>query len=603
MTTPYSRQEILKYGKANGYSDSQISQVMDINRNKIINYGINNGYKASQTNQVLKKYGYDNYNPLTARANWENLLPNFGRGAKEFARDMRTIGGQALKELADVTDAPVSKKLDVVLDKFAKTINNDKLKKAALGAGAGAVVGSVLPVFGTLGGAITGGLAGMLGPKNLANAFLSPYEISTEDFGKKPLGDMVSDIAQGAMRNPFQSSVDALSFGGAKALGATGRAIGKAVPETAPLWVQEVFQSPAIRDFNRTGTLALQSSRARNASLLEPLERLESTLGVNNEELVKNLILNEGNLKGKSLDIAKELKKSIKQGERKAVELGLIDKVASKNNVVAQYGMQKLRDIIPDILHDDLVKYIETGKLSERMGEAILNNPDIKTILDEVINTGSKLYDEDNIAFLTQALTSTTDPRGIVTASPIAKVGEGYFGTNRIIGRADIPEMAKKLEDSIAYQQGKIYKAVQSFETLDDMLKQPGIAEIIKDVNKIPAKGYKAINVDTIKNKLRDSIQSGTDVDMRRILDSSNLAEAGAYLVPNVYFEGLKNMLTPAGRGSGAELMNAFKKTVLANPHWVVLNRIGNWTNNSMGGVKLTDYMDAVRNKRLIPKQ
>jgi hypothetical protein len=579
----------------------------NLTKDQIINYGIKAGYKGSDINKVLNAAGYSNYNPLTAQTNWENLPANLKKGAKEFARDMRTMGGVIAQPFVDVRDAKPGDKLAKAKESFIKAVNNDALRRTAIGAGTGAVVGSALPIIGTAGGAITGGLVGLLGPKNLANSFLQTYETSVDDInkvrqGKKSASDLATDILQGAMRNPVYSGLDVLSAGGAKTLGNIGRGIGKAIPNTAPIAVQQMFQTPGVREFNRSLTNATQFSKARNAELLEPIERLESTVGVNNEKLVKFIRENEGALTGNELKLGQDIKSALQKGEQKAIEYGLLDKDISRRNVVAQYGMQKLMPVIPDVIEQDIVKYIETSEMSPRMAEAVLKNPELKTYIDNVISDGGKLYDTKDTAFLSQALSPTMDPRGEIIARASARKGAGYFGTERQIGRATDKQLADVLEDSVRYQQGQIAKATEAIDVIEDILKQPGIGKIVKDIKDVP-KGSTVINPRVLRENMAKAYQSGTDINISKVLKDSGVAEAGAYIIPNVYFKALDNMFKPIGRYTGSRALNAFKKTVLASPHWFALNRIGNWTNNSMGGVNLVDYLDAAKNGKLIPKQ
>lgn len=607
MTQAFSRQSIIEYGKSKGYSPREISKALDRAKESLVEYGVNSGYKGSEINSALNKAGYSNYNPLLSKTNWENMLPNLARGAKEFARDMRTMGGVIAQPFVDVGNTPIDKRKEVAKQKFVEAINNDALRRTALGAGAGAAVGSKFGGIGTIGGTITGGLLGLLGPQNLADSLLQTYDTSTKEIGKvtrgeKSLGDLGADIAQGAMRNPLYSGLDVLSFGGAKTLGKAGRAVSNAVPADAPMWMHQVFQSTKMKDFNKAATNAIQSAKARTSEFMQPIERLDATLGIDNLELAKNLILNEGNLSKKGLEVSEGIKKAIKGLEGKLEDYGYLSKDLSKPNVIAQYGMQRLMPVIPDILHRDVVKYINTKEMTPRIAEAVMKNPELQTYLDKVIEEGGKLYDKNKTAFVTQALTNTRDPRGEVVASSYAKQGDGYFGTTREIGRATIEDIAEKLPESLAYQQRQSMKAIEATDVMDDILSQPGLTEEIKDINNIP-KGKTVINPKVLKNKIGEALQSGGDLDMLRVLKQSDVPELGAYLIPNVYFKALENMFAPVKASSGRDLMNAFKKTVLASPHWVALNRIGNWSNNSMGGVKPIDYLEAYKYKKLMPKQ
>lgn len=601
MTNYFSSKSIIDYGKSQGYSPKEINQALKNAKSSLVEYGINAGYKGSDINKALSNAGYSNYNPLTAKANWENLLPNLGRNAREFARDMKTIGGVAIQPFIDVANAPQGTKMDAAKQRFMNALQDDKLRKTILGATTGAAVGTAVGPIGTIGGGITGGLLGLLGPEQLGNAFLAPYETSIQDIksGKSGIG---TDILQGAMRNPLYSGIDILSAGGAKALGGAGRAIGKAVPSNAPMLLQQLIPSPGMRDLSRTATNAFQYSRAKNSELIEPLEKLLSTPGIDNEKIVRNILTNEGELSAKELEIAKDIKTALQKGEQKAIEYSLMGKEPSRVNIVAQYGMQKLRSVMPDILHDDIVTYVKSGKPSGRIEEYLIKNPELKPYLDDVISEGDKLYKNKNIAYLTQVLAPTIDPRGEIIANAITKTGNGYFGTNRIIGRATTQDLAKVLEDSIAYQQKQISKTTEAIDVIEDILQQPGVATMIKGNTEVH-KGTTVISPKRLRENLAQEFQLGRDADISKALKDSGIAEEGAYLIPNVYFKALDNMFRPISSGTGKDMLNAFKKTVLANPHWVALNRIGNWTNNSMGGVKVSDYTDAIRYMKMMPKQ
>lgn len=607
MTNNLTRQQIVTYGQSHGYSPKEINKVLDQAKNNLVSYGINAGYKGSEINKVLNTAGYTNYNPLTARANWENLLPNIAKGAKEFARDMKTMGGVVVQPFFDMQTAQPGDKLAKAKESFINAINNDALRRTAIGAGTGALAGSKLGALGAAGGAITGGLVGLLGPKGFTNTLLQPYETSTKDIGQviegnKSLGDVATDILQGGMRNPFYSGIDLLSAGGAKTLGSAGRAIGRAVPNDAPMALQQLLQTPGARDFNRSLTNSLQFSRAKNADLVEPLEQLSSTLGVDNEKIVQFLRQNKGDLSPKELEVANALKTSLKKGEQKAIEYGFLDKNIGRNNVVAGYAMQELRDRIPNVLHDNFVEYIETGKMPNRIEKAVLETPELKTILDNTIEEGKALYDKGNIVDLTQALTGTLDPLGEIVAGTVAKRGHGYFGTDRIIGRATNKDLADVLEDSLAYQQKQITKATEAIDVIEDILKQPGIGKLIDDIKEVP-KGSTVISPKALRQNIAKEYNLGGDINVSKALKDSGIAEAGAYIIPNVYLKALDNMFKPVGKLEGSKLLNSFKKTVLASPHWFFLNRIGNITNNSMGGVKLTDYADAIKYRDLTPRQ
>lgn len=605
MTQAYTRQSIIDYGKANNYSSSDINKAINSAKYSLVDYGINNGYTGSEINEALNKAGYDKYNPLRAKANWENLLPNISKGAKEFYRDMRTIGGIVAQPFMDVRDAKPGTKKEVAKQKFMEAINNDRIQRMGAGAVAGAIAGSKLnKLIGTAGGAITGGLVGLLGPREMADAWLNTYDTSTSDFGRKSASDIVANATQGAFRNPLMAGLDVLSLGGAKAIGKAGRAVGRSIPKNSPLWLQSLIQSPDVRNFNRDITQAIENAKAGNIDIIKPLNELGSTFKLDNEALARYIMLGDkGNLNKSQLELADKVLKSVRGGEEKAISYGLLDKQLSRRNVISQYVMQNVMDKIPNVLHRDVMSYIETGNLTPRMAQATLANPSLKQFIDTAISKGSKLYDENKIGFISQALTPTIDPIGEIRARDIAKTRSGgYFGTSREIGRATIEDISKKIEDSLAFQQSEIAKATEALDILDTVLGKQGVSSVITDINNIP-KGKTVVNVDVFKKKIKEAIQGGKDVDPLQALNASRVPEKGALLIDDVYFEALKNAMAPRVSSSLKDASNAFKKTVLASPHWFMQNRIGNMTNNAMGGVTPLDYIDARRHWNSIPER
>lgn len=608
MSEVYSKQEILKYGKANGYSEKQISQVLDMNRNRIIDYGVSNGYKANQTNQVLNKYGYDNYNPFTVKKNWENILPNVAKNAKQFAESVRTIGGAAIQPLLDVQRAPKDERFSRFEERFNKAINNNRFRRTFQGMAAGAAIGSAVPklpyigAIGPIGGGIVGGLMGLLGPKEFINTQLSTYDTSLGDIKKKGLG-VLPDVAQGAFYNPLYAGLDAGSLGGIKAVKKAGGAIGNAIPSNAPVSLQQILPSKELREFNRNATGLINKARANNAEVMSPIERLNSSITANREEITKYILTGEGKLSNHDKLLADDILKSISGSQEKLNKYGILDRSISKNNTVAQYVMQKMRDRIPNILHDDIYTYLTKNELTPRLAKPLIEDPVLRSELNIAIKEGEDLFDKNKIGFITQTLTKSKDPLGEIIASDIAKEGHGYFGTKRIIGRSTPKEIGDVLDESLRYQMNEVSKAIESQEVINDVLKNSKIGTLIDDITKDLPEGKMAFSPNAFSKELSKQINEGKPFDIQGALKKANVKEAGSYMINKVYGKALENMFKQGPRGTGRRLLSAFKKAVLAQPHWIVLNRIGNWSNNSMGGVTLLDYADAFAHKNLLPKQ
>lgn len=72
-------------------------------------------------------------------------------------------------------------------------------------------------------------------------------------------------------------------------------------------------------------------------------------------------------------------------------------------------------------------------------------------------------------------------------------------------------------------------------------------------------------------------------------------------MVDKIYGEAIKNALRPSSVGGIKKFTSSTKKAMLAQPHWFTMNRVGNYTNNIIGGVTRGDYKLANELKSIIP--
>lgn len=616
MVDLYSANDIVKYGKTNGYTDGEIKKVINDVKRDYVNYGIDNGYKGSEINKTLNDNGFDNYNPLLTKKNWENFIPNFRENAKEFARNARTISGQVIQPYIADARAPQGERLERLRERFTNAITSDTGRRTALGGTSGAVAGAIaspilrnikigpIPVGkfinpGIFGGATLGALSGLLGgPKELGNAIASTYETSLDEVANDPK-TALENIGQGFFKNPMYGTLDVLSIppvakGAGKALGK----IGDALPFT-----------PSIkeREFNRTATNLMTTARADNARMMGAFEQLNSDPGINRLELAKDLITNDGKLNAKEKDISKAIKSAMGEAQVRLAANHILDIDKSINNNIAQYAMQRLMDKVPDIVQLDLNNYLETGKVSGRLAEAIASNPALKQEVDSIINTARELQNQGNLSYITQVLVKSKDPRNEIIANQLAKESgaKDYFSTQRYIGRGTYQEIADVLDESIRFQMNQISKALEANDVVKGLLKKGDISELAKAGAEIP-EGKVGISTNKLNEELSRQMASGNKIDIPRAISHSKVfseADNSTYILDKVYSKAIDNMFKEGVRGSGRHLLNAFKKSVLAQPHWIALNRAGNWTNMSMAGVGLNDIYDAVSNPNLIPKQ
>ena len=577
--------------------------MVDNVRDTIIQQGIKGGYKVATINKVLRENNQQEYNPLTYGKNYQNLYPNLIKNLGDISKDITTMGGVVLQPFIDVARAPEGQRVNALKKKFVQAVESEPLRRTFKSAAIGAGVGSIFPAIGTAGGAITGGLIGMMGsPKNLADAMLSTYNTNWDELSSGRTD--WRDVAQGALNNPLYTGVDILSAGGGKALQGAAKSVGSHVSKNSPMWMQTILPSKELRDFNRGITESLVSSRAKRADVYNAYNQLNSSIGGNRIEMVKDILTNEGKLSKSDRKVVDLIKRDLKANEQEAIKRGFLDGNLSRSNTVAQYAMAKLAGKYPALLHDDVVEFINSGSASKRLRN-ILQEPKNADMLRELISKGNKLYDEGKISFLTQALAPARDPLGKIIAREINKTGEGYFGTKRIIGRSSFKDLADVLDESIKYQLDQVGRASEAADVINDVLRRPGIGRVLDktleaDKNYDKLKGFN----EAYNKAIAKSIEKGEIPDIARAINEAQSSVAGSYLLDNVYSEALRNAFKPSNISGLKKLSASFKKAVLANPHWIALNRIGNWTNNSMGGVTLKDYADASgKYSKYIPKQ
>ena len=608
MDNLYTRKQVIDYGLSHGYSDDKINKVIQDSKLDIIKSGLDSGLKGTEINSKLHNYGYGDYNPFTTLENYKRIPGNLANNAKQFAESVRTISGAAVQPLLDVQRAPKGERLSRFEERFNKAVNNDRFRKTFQGMAAGAAIGSAIPklpyigAIGPIGGGIVGGLIGLLGPREFIDTQLSTYDTSLGDIKKKGLG-VLPDVAQGAFYNPLYAGLDVGSLGGVNAIKKVGGAIGNAIPSNAPVSLQQILPSKELREFNRNATGLINKARANNAEVMSPIERLNSSLTANREEITKYILTGEGKLSNQDKLLADDILKSISGSQDKLNKYGILDIATSKNNTVAQYVMQKMRDRIPNILHDDIYTYLTKNELTPRLAKPLIEDPVLRSELNIAIKEGEDLFNKNKIGFITQALTKSKDPLGEIIASDIAKEGHGYFGTKRIIGRSTPKEIGNVLDESLRFQMNEISKATEAQEVINDVLKDSKVGTLIDDITKDLPEGKMAFSPNAFSKELSRQINEGKPFDIQDALKKANVKEAGSYMINKVYGKALENMFKQGPRGAGRRLLSAFKKAVLAQPHWIVLNRIGNWSNNSMGGVTLLDYADAWKYKNLLPKQ
>lgn len=539
----------------------------------------------------------------------QGLGENLKRNAGEFARDFRTITGAVMvpaQQIAqDVYRAPIDKKAQAVKEAFAKTVNNRVLQRVAGGATTGALLGAPIGPIGALPGAVVGGTIGLLGSgdtpvdiaksgaKNLANAYLSTYNTSLGDIKRGTVD--INKVIEGAYTNPLYAGLDVLSIPGvARGVGSASKALSGGVSKNAPLFVQQILPSKELSKFNRRLTEELQSVKSAQADKYRAYNTLQTMPLANREEIVRNITTNTGKLTKEEKSVAKAIKEDLEANELEAISQGFLHPETARENAVAQYVMASTEGKYKDLLHDDIVAYIRGEGTRPRF-----QNVDLKEI-NKLIQQGNNLYNKGDIQFLSQALVPEKDPLGQVIANEIAKTGKGYFGTSRIIGTTPAKRQGLYLDDTIKYQLSQIGNATEVSDVLKNVLRDNTIATPVTEGMNIP-KNKMVFSQSEFDKSIANMLQSGEDIDIGKALKSAQTTAGDSYMVDKVYGEAIKNALRPSSVGGIKKFTSSFKKASLAQPHWFALNRIGNYTNNMIGGVTRGDYKLANELKSIIP--
>ena len=466
-----------------------------------------------------------------------------------------------------------------ILNAFKNTISNPTVKNVVTGAGIGAGVGSMVPVLGTIPGAIAGGMIGGMGGRNYINAALSPYNLSIDKTYTPK--EIISNISKGAYEHPATATLDFLSLGGSRLLSPLAKGLGESVG---------IIPSQKEKLLFRDLTEALNTQRTGTAKQYAPVTTLQTKPLLNRTDMVKYITHNEaGSLKKNDIKLGNKIKKSLKEAEKVAIENKWITQKEARDNTISQYIMGIYGKDNPDLLHYDIMDYLSGNKK---------NNKITKNIKEDIVKA-SKLYDDNKINYLTQAIVNSYDPTGTIVARDINAGAKNYFENRRIIGRSMAEDIGRKLDQSLEFQLDKVYKAKEAQQISTDILTQYGRAvkdgDVIKanevivspiEIKKIIAKSFIDNNSQPITEYLRRVGKTGKGI-----------------AIDKKYLNAVANALQDTSKVPFSRATGIIKRTLLAQPHWIALNRIGNASNNMIEGVGISDYIDALKYRNLTPNQ
>lgn len=556
--------------------------MINYSREDIIKDMISNRAKVDQINQALKSRGMDTYNPLLHLENYSNIPSNIIRGAKDIGEGFSTLLGMASSNAIDY--AKQLGELPTNRDRLAKafkdavaTTQSPTFRKAFAGAGAGALAGSRLGGLGIIPGAIGGAMAGAIGPENYANALLSPYNVTVKDVSSLNVNPL--DVVQGIMQNPLDFTLDALSLGGAKQFKKVADNIN--ISKETPSVIRKMLPDKTQREVNRHITESIVSSRDKTNKSYRALDALQSAPLANQEKIVEFITLNKDNDMSKfDRVVARGIKRDLRNATNFAIDQGWLTAKDARDNTIAQYVMGNFADKYNYLLHTDIIAHLN-GNPTKLLPKEVLKS----------IDDGSKLYDKNKISYLTQAIVNKVDPTGKVIASDINKDASDYFNTRRVIGRAMANELAPRLQDSVRFQLDKVYRTKELQDVSDDLLTTIGREVKPGDVLN---PGEVIVNRTELRKAIAKAFATSDDNEITNVLKTIGKNSGSGIAVNKDYLVALQNALKPQAKGLFANIYSQVKKNLLASPHWISQNRVGNVSNNVINGVTLEDYADAV---------
>lgn len=562
-------------------------------RERIIKYGVDNNYSSKTIDKVLAQKGLAPYNPLTSKYNWQRALERLPENAKEFGKDALTFGGMMVKPAMDVVDAfssaPLNKKKQAVVDVINSYKKDPNVQNAIKGALIGGGIGRFIGPVGTVPGALVGGIVGGMGKDNFINAQLSPYNLSINKINNKEAD--WRDVVTGAQSNPVYAGVDLLSAGGGKLIGGVSKNVADAIPRSAPEIVRQLLPNKEVRQINRSLSTELGNTKTNIGKDYNAYSILEGTTNIDRAEIARHIMTGTSKLKGKQLTLADSLRDSLVKNSKLGVDLGLLDKNLNKADILAQYVMQYIPRSY-NLIHADYRDIILGNKLRPTAKKIIEEN-NLSDTIKQLIKNGEELYNKDSISYLTQKLYPSRDPLNEVIARERNAGKNNYFDVTREIGRTTPEELGKVLDDSIRFQLDQISKAREFEGILNYILNNERIVGRINeaDIQQVKNKALKEISKDIAKG------------DMPNLNNALSKSGLKSLVIDPVYYKSINNLFKKPLNAGMRRLLSQFKKNVLATPHWIFLNRAGNWANNIIEGVKLEDYRDAEKYSKIVPDQ
>lgn len=522
--------------------------------------------------------------------------------AQNLARDFKTATGYALQSGREYLGGieQEAKRIgseQAIRNAFLNAVKNPKVQRTVGGMAVGGLAGSAIPVLGTIGGMIGGGLIGAMGPETFANANLATYNLSTDKIARGEAS--LHDIQQGILENPVTATLDVLSLGGAKGVSKLSHAT-KSVRK--PNLIESIIPSEGTKQVHRQITESLNKSKLMSNEIYKGLEDLRMEPLANRERLANYIMTNDATgMSGKEIKLGKNIVKSLRKAEDTITGNQWVLAKEAKDNVVAQYIMNKLGNKYDELLHADVVSFLNDGKLTDRMVSIVSRSPKFLEDIDKQITLADSLYNNGKIAYLTQAIANSIDPTGQVVARDITKNAKDYFDTRRVIGRSTSEDLGKVLDDSLRFQMDRVYRAKEAQNLVDDLSGQLG--RFVKKGDKLKANEV-VISPKAIKAGIANYFADAQSKPLSSLLrGSKTIGNEGGIAIDKLHLKAMSNAIHQSPNMPLSSTLGMVKRNLLAQPHWIGLNRVGNVTNNIMSGIGFEDYADAIRLYKKAPDQ
>ena len=539
-------------------------------REEIIDYGYKNNKKIPDINKALKDAGMGPMGPretaLVETNTWgTNPISRLARDAREFTQGLNTMVSAGKDYAGQLVTNP-----EKTIKKTQQDINKYVSNR---------------------------GLAGAT--EDFYNMMVEPYGIDTVSIKRKGIGRALYELPGNMWAHPGYTTLDIATLGKGKI---PKKAIGNFLEvHNAPRIIQDFIPSEKVGKVNDIVNAAQSATISNERNMA--LAIAEATRGGKGDlvQAVRNL--ETGGVNGvwqgnkATIDVTKKLAEISDTYNRQLQELGAKANKA-KNVTVAQYMMEALNPGRTNNIHtNDILKYLEgrgrtiqgySGKLSNiealRLeGEALYERGIIKPLSHRATfkadpNTPGLVTDAD------RALGQLADRRyGWATPEELSKtLFKAYEGAARELRDANVGRLSI----------GETVRAVGR-KTTPAELATRGLAtdEIIispKAFNEVLTNDFGLGKFSTVGKRVGEFSKTGLDQGL------FNKYKDDLFIVNKNHLRPIVNRFTRVN--GGLKWLNSLWKTAqLITPKYFLENRIGNTLLNTIEGVTIQDYLDALR--------